>query len=99
MATIVAFSVATTVWVVSAINKSMAAAELSKAEVSKISALRAVEREAFLEKLKDLEKVSAAQKAEMESKLQAQESKLQAQEEVNKERLLRRGFLGYMFGL
>ena len=95
----------------------MAAAELSKAEVSKISALHAVEREAFLEKLRDLErvsaaqekvsaaqkaemeKVSAAQKAELESKLQAQESKLQAQEEVNKERLLRRGFLGYMFGL
>ena len=88
----------------------MAAAELSKAEVSKISALHAVEREAFLEKLRDLERVSAAQekvsvaqKAEMEKVSAAQkaemESKLQAQEEVNKERLLRRGFLGYMFGL
>ena len=76
----------------SAVEKSKAeAVEKSKAEVAKISALHEVERQALLEKLKDMEKVSAAQKAEMESKFQAQE-------EVNKERLMRRGLLGYIFG-
>jgi hypothetical protein len=65
--------------------------EMSKAEVSKISALRVVEREALLEKLRDMEKVSTAQKAELEAKLQAQE-------EINKERLQRRGIFGYIFG-
>jgi len=38
-----------------------------------------------------MEKVYAAQKAELEAKLHAQE-------EINKERLMRRGWLGALFG-
>jgi len=102
LGTLLASCVAATYWIASVVERGNAESsknyEMSKAEVSKISALRVVEREALLvereallEKLRDMEKVSTAQKAELEAKLKAQE-------EINKEHLQRRGIFGYIFG-